>query len=145
MFWGRLHRRSFDAFAEFVREVEGSLGLPGGFPHLVTDLSEGIAAVVVEELLEGDVDGANNGGSGEGSVRDELDLEGKTVLLNQRLVDGEFHWEVPCGACSAVFVDVGGGALGVVGVAGDRNDGVHVHLGEQVNIFEILCGYDVEF
>lgn len=100
---------------------------------------------VVEKLPEGDVDGADDRVAGEGAVGDELDIEGQTVLLGQGLVDGEFGGVVPRGVGAAVLVDVGGGALRVEGVAGERNDGVHVHLGEDVNIFEILGGYDVEF
>jgi len=79
------------------------------------------------------VDGADDGVA-EGAVGDELDLEGQTVLLCQRFVDGEFHRKVPLGVAAAVFVHMGGCTLKMKRVAGERNDGVNVHLGEKINI-----------
>jgi len=108
-------------------------------------LAEGtVVAGIVHEFPERNMDGADNGVA-EGAVGDELDLKRQTILLGQRFVDGEFHGVVPRGVAAGVFVDVGGGALRVERVAGERNDGVYVHLGEEVNVLDVLCGYDVEF
>lgn len=82
------------------------------------------------------MDGADEGVSGEGAIGDELDLEGETILVSEGLVDRELHRKIPGGVCASVSVD---GRLGLLGVAGERNDGVDVHLGEEVDIFDVFC------
>jgi len=84
------------------------------------------------------MDGADDGVA-EGAIGDEFGLEGQTVLLCQRFVDGEFHRIVPFGVATAVFVHVGGCRLKMIRVTGERHDDVNVHLREKINILYVFC------
>lgn len=60
------------------------------------------------------------------------------------MIDGELDGVVPrmlrsSGSVDGSFLLVV--LLGIVAV--DPNDGVYVHLGDEVDIFKILCGVDV--
>ena len=71
-----------------------------------------------------------------------LDLhdEREVVLLHRADVYGEFHGEIPLGVRAAVLVNVRSLLIGVVVevVIVDRNDGVQVHLGEKIQVLQVL-------
>lgn len=127
--------------------MELAFRLPGGFSHLITHKLHGIVIIIVvtvvhggQKLLDRDVDFADVLVA-EAAVADELDDEGEAVVLGERLVDGEGDGEVPGGVGAGATVDVGLGFLrGFVRVAGDRNDGVYVHFGNQIHVFQVICG-----
>jgi len=96
---------------------------------------------LVEELPDGDVDPADFLVGGEVALAKELDFEGQAVLARERFVDSELLGYVPRGVGAAVSVD---GSLDLLN-AGERNDGVHVHLGEEIHVFQILRRSEAEF
>ena len=89
------------------------------------------------------MDGADEGVA-ECTVGDDLDLKRETILLRQGVAEIELHRKIPRRAGSSVAIDAGFELLGVVDVAVERNDGVYVHLGYQIDILEILGGNDHE-
>jgi len=86
---------------------------------------------LVEKLLDGDEDLADFLVGGEVALAAELDFEGQAVLACERFVDSYVLGYVPRGVGAAVSVD---GSLNLLN-AGERNDGVHVHLGEEIYFF----------
>lgn len=98
-----------------------------------------------EKLLERDMDAADVLVGGEGADASEPDFEGEAILLRERFVECEVDGEIPRGVGAAFFVDGGLGLVAVEWVTGDRNDGVYVHLDEEVAVLDVLCGCEVEF
>ena len=74
-----------------------------------------------------------------------LDLydEREAVLLRRADIYGEFHREIPLGVWAAVLVDVRSLLIGVVVVVVevvvvDRNGDVQVHIGEKIQVLQVL-------
>lgn len=138
-----LRNRNCELVPKFVPEIDGSFGLPTGSLNAVTDVLDLLlliitAAQAVEELLEGDLDFADLGVA-QAALGDELDVESEAVVEQSGVVESELDGVVvPLRVCAAVFGDGGlGRLLLVAGVAGDRNGGVDVHLGEHIDILEV--------
>lgn len=139
-----LRNRNCELVPKLVPEIDGSFGLPTGSSNAVTDvfdlvlLTIAAAAQAVEELLEGDLDFADFGVA-QAAFGDELDVEGEAVVEQSGVVESKLDGVVvPLRVCAAVFGDGGLGLLLLVaGVAGDRNGGVDVHLGEHIDVLEV--------
>uniref|UniRef100_A0A2P2LB86 WW domain-binding protein 2-like n=1 Tax=Rhizophora mucronata TaxID=61149 RepID=A0A2P2LB86_RHIMU len=74
----------------------------------------------------------------EAPVRFDLEFKGEAVLLEGSLVDGEFHGEIPTGVGPTALVDMGLLFLVRRGIAFDGNHRVNVHLGEEIDIFQVI-------
>lgn len=136
----RKRRREF--LAELVPENDGALGLPLGH-HNGVGHARLVLAEILEQLLHGNHD-LPDLGFAEGADGDELDLEFEAVLLESGVVEREFEGVVPLGVGAAVLVDRGP-ELVLLGGAGDRNDGVDVHLGEEVDVLDVIGGEERHF
>lgn len=134
------HGGGVDFVGPAIREVEFALGLARWLPDLVRD-----------ELGFAGGGGGCEVGDRHVHFADVLVAEGAQAaevedhgLAEDDVVNGESHGGggVPGGVLAAASVD--GGLLLGGRVAGDGNDGVDVHLAEEVDFVEISCGDDFD-
>ncbi|KAF5454071.1 hypothetical protein F2P56_023763 [Juglans regia] len=130
-------------FPELVRQIQCALHLPGRSGDAIAHVFRFLGfSENVQEFLDRDVDFADLF-IPQAPIGLDLDDEGEAVLLCGGVVDSELDREVPFRACPTIFV---GGCLVLRGfevvVAVDLDDGVDVHLGEKIDILQVLRGLD---
>jgi hypothetical protein len=132
-------------FAKLIRKGELAFGFSAGLPDLVPHDPLAVGASIgrrIEKFFNGHVDFADVFVS-QGSLADKLEVEHKAVHLQSRLVDGEFHREIPRGIGAPLVILRCLGLLLLAFIpAGDRNDGVDVHLGNEVELVQIHGGLE---
>uniref|UniRef100_A0A0A0M1J1 Uncharacterized protein n=1 Tax=Cucumis sativus TaxID=3659 RepID=A0A0A0M1J1_CUCSA len=102
-------------FPKFISQIQSPLRFPIRQSntkttkfHLITGIIDAALTMNnrIKQLLDLNINNPNFS-IAQTPIREKLDLEGKAVVLNGGIVDGESHGEIPAGVGAGVFVDGG--------------------------------------